>query len=87
MTTAATTIALGAIAAPAATAGSRDSNSGGRPAIVHIDSHGGFDWLDAGIGAAGGIALAIVGVGGSLVISHHRSHPHRVTQHPQGRAR
>jgi hypothetical protein len=31
-----------------------------------------FDWGDAGIGAAGGLALAMLGVGGGLVISHHR---------------
>lgn len=32
----------------------------------------GFDWGDAGIGAAGGLALAMLGVGGGLVIAHHR---------------
>jgi hypothetical protein len=32
----------------------------------------GFDWGDAGIGAAGGLALALLGVGGGLVISHQR---------------
>ena len=32
----------------------------------------GFDWGDAGIGAAGGLALAMLGVGGGLVISHQR---------------
>ena len=38
----------------------------------------GFDWGDAGIGAAGGLALAMLGVGGGLVISHQRprrTHP------------
>jgi hypothetical protein len=29
----------------------------------------GFDWGDAGIGAAGGIALAMLGLGGALIIS------------------
>lgn len=32
----------------------------------------GFDWGDAGIGAAGGLALAMLGLGGGLVISNHR---------------
>ena len=32
----------------------------------------GFDWGDAGIGAAGGLALAMLGVGGGLLISHQR---------------
>jgi hypothetical protein len=30
----------------------------------------GFDWGDAGIGAAGGLALAMLGVGGGLAIAH-----------------
>jgi hypothetical protein len=33
----------------------------------------GFDWGDAGIGAAGGLALATIGVGGALAVSHHRT--------------
>ena len=33
---------------------------------------GGFDWADAGIGAAGGLALSMLGIGGALVISSHR---------------
>lgn len=32
----------------------------------------GFDWGDAGIGAAGGLALATLGLGGGLVLSNHR---------------
>ena len=32
----------------------------------------GFDWGDAGIGAAGGLALAMLGLGGAIVISHQR---------------
>ena len=39
----------------------------------------GFDWGDAGIGAAGGLALAILGVGGGLVISHQRPRRARPT--------
>jgi hypothetical protein len=38
----------------------------------------GFDWGDAGIGAAGGLALSMLGVGGALVLTQRRSrHPHR----------
>jgi MYXO-CTERM domain-containing protein len=32
----------------------------------------GFDWGDAGIGAAGGLALAMLGLGAALVISRRR---------------
>ena len=39
----------------------------------------GFDWGDAGIGAAGGLALAMLGVGGGLVISHQRPRRTRPT--------
>jgi hypothetical protein len=46
--------------------------------VVHVVSHdGGFDWGDAGIGAAGGLALSMLGVGGALVISSQR----RVSRH------
>ncbi|MBV8998779.1 MAG: hypothetical protein JO304_06950 [Solirubrobacterales bacterium] len=41
--------------------------------VVHVVSHdGGFDWGDAGIGAAGGLGLALVGVGGAFAISQQR---------------
>jgi hypothetical protein len=44
-----------------------------RTPVVRITTPAsGFDWGDAGIGAAGGLALAMLGVGGGLVISHHR---------------
>jgi hypothetical protein len=39
----------------------------------------GFDWGDAGIGAVGGLALAMLGVGGGLVISHQRPRRTRST--------
>jgi len=39
----------------------------------------GFDWGDAGIGAAGGLALAMLGVGGVLVISDRRPRRRRHT--------
>jgi hypothetical protein len=34
---------------------------------------GGFDWGDAGIGAAGGFALSLIGIGGALAIAQGRS--------------
>jgi hypothetical protein len=34
----------------------------------------GFDWGDAGIGAAGGLAITLLGVGGALVVSQRRTH-------------
>jgi hypothetical protein len=33
---------------------------------------GGFDWGDAGIGAGGVVALVLLGVGGSLMVTHRR---------------
>jgi hypothetical protein len=44
----------------------------GKGAVVVITEPSGFDWGDAGIGAAGAIALALLGVGGALVISARR---------------
>ena len=44
-------------------------------AVVRISSpDGGFDWGDAGIGAAGGFALSMLGLGGALVVSQSRTH-------------
>jgi hypothetical protein len=43
------------------------------PAVVRVQlPPTGFDWGDAGIGAAGGLALAMLGLGGGLVITHRR---------------
>ena len=45
------------------------------PAVVRIRSPGaGFDWSDAGIGAAGGFALSMIAIGGALVVSQRRTH-------------
>ena len=59
---------------PIATPYSGDTANATAPhAVVRARTPGnGFDWGDAGIGAAGGLALAMLGVGGGLVISHHR---------------
>ena len=42
-------------------------------AVVRIQTPpSGFDWGDAGIGAAGGLALAMIGLGGALAVSQRR---------------
>ncbi|MFL5862782.1 MAG: hypothetical protein ACJ780_18715 [Solirubrobacteraceae bacterium] len=55
------------------------STSAGDPtkmAVVRVETApGGFDWGDAGIGAGGGLALAMLGLGGALARS--QRHPHR----------
>jgi hypothetical protein len=44
--------------------------------IVRVSApSGGFDWGDAGIGAIGGLAVSIIGVGGALALSQRRGHP------------
>jgi len=46
------------------------------PAIVRVSSpSGGFDWGDAGIGAAGGLMISLLGVGGIMAVSHRRTRP------------
>jgi hypothetical protein len=49
-------------------------------AVVRIQTPpNGFDWADAGIGAAGGLALAMIGVGGALAVSQRRPRASRQT--------
>lgn len=59
--------------------GSEVSDNGGYgfanvpPTIVRVSApSGGFDWGDAGIGAAGGFALSMLGLGGALAVSQRR---------------
>jgi hypothetical protein len=48
--------------------------------IVRVQTpNGGFDWGDAGIGAAGGLALSMVGLGAALGVSQHRARRTRGT--------
>jgi hypothetical protein len=50
------------------------------PPVVRLHAPaGGFDWGDAGIGAAGGLALSMIGVGGALAISQNRARRTRGT--------
>jgi hypothetical protein len=48
------------------------NHAGSGPVVVRLTERSGFDWGDAGIGAAGGTALALLGVGGALLISERR---------------
>jgi hypothetical protein len=57
-----------AMVAPAPSRGGRES------VVVRLTTErSGFDWGDAGIGAAGGTAVALLGVGGALVISERKA--------------
>jgi hypothetical protein len=58
---------------------SQPSRPVGPPTIVRVSApNSGFDWGDAGIGAAGGVALSMIGLGGALAVSQHRT---RRTRH------
>ena len=69
MTALAVTLMLGAGGPPAASA---EQPAKARPTIVRVDDSGGFDWADAGVGAAGGVALSMLGVGLVLLVSARR---------------
>jgi hypothetical protein len=48
--------------------------AGPRPTILRVNSRtGGFDWGDAGIGAAGGIAVSMLGLGTALALTGRRT--------------
>jgi hypothetical protein len=52
-------------------------------AVVRVQTpENGFDWGDAGIGAAGGLALAMLGIGGGLVIRQRPRRSRRTTALP-----
>jgi hypothetical protein len=65
-------LSLGAIGAPVTFGGSH-AGALDRPTIVRVDDRGGFDWADAGIGAAGGSALSVLGLGLLLLVSGRQS--------------
>jgi hypothetical protein len=49
------------------------------PTILRVvDGNGGFDWVDAAIGAAGVIVLSMLGLGGAYGVSQYRT---RRTRH------
>jgi hypothetical protein len=75
-TTAALALAIGASTAPPALALPAELTQPStapqpRPStqIVRVDAPGGFDWGDAGIGAAAGLGLSMLAIGGGLLIS------------------
>ena len=47
--------------------------------IVHGSGRNGFDWGDAGIGAAAGAGITLLGLGGALAVSQRHAHPNRRT--------
>jgi hypothetical protein len=79
-TTLALALAVGAIAPTAASARyelnplTPTTTPSHQPAvqIVRVPASGGFDWGDAGIGAAGGFGLSMLAIGGGLVITQRR---------------
>ena len=50
-----------------------------QPVVRVLTPSNGFDWGDAGIGAAGGLALSIIGLGGALAVSQRRTRRARHT--------
>jgi hypothetical protein len=72
-------LALAAIGAPVASgashakAGEQSARRAGATIVRVADDCSGFDWADAGIGAAGGFALSVLGVGVVLLVSEHRA--------------
>jgi hypothetical protein len=67
------TLVLGALGTPLAFGGSH-AKALDQPTIVRVDDHSGFDWADAGIGAAAGFALSVLALGLVLLVSA-RSRP------------
>ena len=63
---------------PSTTAGSTAKVSAAPPVVRIQAPTSGFDWGDAGIGAAGGFALSMIGIGGALAVSQRR--PRRTRQ-------
>jgi hypothetical protein len=43
--------------------------------IVYVSGRGGIDWGDAGIGAAAGAGITLLGLGGALAVSQRHTHP------------
>ena len=72
--TAALTATLALSPAGAAPALAEQDSPRARATVVRVSNDGGFDWADAGIGAAGGFALSMLGVGLVLLVSA-RSRP------------
>ncbi len=70
-----------AVRSPATSGASSATTASVPQPVVRIQTpQSGFDWGDAGIGAAGGLAIAMVGLGGGLVISRHQPRRSRHTK-------
>jgi hypothetical protein len=83
ITALALTLALYAIGATVASGGPRaETNTRPGPGeqdspragatVVRVSEPDAFDWADAGVGVAGGVALSILGVGLVLLVSERR---------------
>jgi hypothetical protein len=54
--------------------GGYGSGTAAAPTVVRVvDGNSGFDWVDAGIGAVGGIALSMLALGAAHGVSQHRT--------------
>jgi hypothetical protein len=76
-------LALGAVAPATASAKPLPADPPGWPAntptieLVQSTPRAGFDWGDAGIGAAAGLGLSMLAVGGSIVLVRRHGHHSR----------
>lgn len=70
------------VTAPSPTGGTVVKQSASPPIVRAQPPVSGFDWGDAGIGAAGGLALAMLGVGGGLALSRRPQRGRRTTALP-----
>lgn len=72
-------LATGAIAPAGASAmtPTRDFPQSANPQsveLVRVSDHSGFDWGDAGIGAAGALGLSMLAAGGVVMVTRRRTH-------------
>lgn len=56
--------------------GGYGSGTAAPTAVRVVDGNSGFDWMDAAIGAAAGIALSMLGLGGARVVAQYRTRTH-----------
>jgi hypothetical protein len=59
-------------AAQAAAAAQRPGPAVGVQSTAGGSTSSGFDWGDAGIGAGGTVGLLLLGIGGTVIVSHRR---------------
>lgn len=70
-------LAAGDAAARPPTSYDPNGQATGKPSTIVrvVAPSNGFDWGDAAIGAAGGFALSMIGIGGVVVVSRRRTPP------------